>query len=360
MNAPRLGVILCCVLALAATSAVAVTAQQTGGQTQEIQSCTNITASGTYVLTADITSATDVCIQIAASNVTLSGEGRTVTGNGSGLGISTFETNRDNVTVSNVTVSNWEAGISASGSTNVTVQNVAAVNNTDGVRTSFAFDVAVRNVTATNNTRGVVLESARNSTVRGVTATDNAVGLRLLDADGVGVANTTSTGNIVGASLRLTDDASFTSVNLSDNGEGALSAEATDGPFVAQTLQIGNATVDARGRNVSVAEVGVGPTPPDNRTAVGGFLAVQPLNASGWFDVAIRYTDDAVAGIDESALALWRFQNDSWTELESSVDADRNRVAGNVTAAGTVGILADGTTPPPESTATATQANATG
>jgi len=81
----------------------------------EINSCTDITQSGEYVLTSNVIGVQgdqSYCIGISASNVTLKGNGHSITGDGWGIGI--LLGYAENVTIESVSVSNYEVGISLS------------------------------------------------------------------------------------------------------------------------------------------------------------------------------------------------------------------------------------------------------
>ena len=100
------------IVVLFAAASVGVASAQSAGTTP-VDSCTTIDASGSYVLTENVTStisgADESCVEITASNVTLDGAGHTLAGSGAGHGV---EVNGSGSTVSNVTVerlhaSNW-------------------------------------------------------------------------------------------------------------------------------------------------------------------------------------------------------------------------------------------------------------
>ena len=128
-----------------------------------IRGKTTITEPGTYTLAADIergagTRISGTCIEIKASDVVLDGAGHTVDGWGisdtTGIGVAGDRTLR-NVTVKNVTLTDWNHGISFSN-----VRNAR-----------------VRNVEATKNSYGMWFDEARGATVQGSTATGNLVGV---------------------------------------------------------------------------------------------------------------------------------------------------------------------------------------
>ncbi|WP_332899773.1 right-handed parallel beta-helix repeat-containing protein [Haladaptatus sp. CMSO5] len=86
---------------LAFSSPVAATEPTT------IESCTTINASGEYVLANNITGAQDGCIQITADNVTLDGDGHVLDGEGENYERAIVATDVENVTVHNVSITEW-------------------------------------------------------------------------------------------------------------------------------------------------------------------------------------------------------------------------------------------------------------
>src|SRR6056297_3184808 len=114
-------------------------------QSQTIESCTTITDPGRYVLTADVTdSEADNCIRIRSADVIIAGRGHRIDGVGAfGTAGVVARSNTDrpleNVTVRNVTVTDWD----------------------DGIRYIDIVDGAVVGTTTSNNRVGLSLLNAR-------------------------------------------------------------------------------------------------------------------------------------------------------------------------------------------------------
>jgi hypothetical protein len=104
-------VVLVVVAAMTATT-VTITDEAAAAPTP-IGSCTTITSSGSYVLTANVATNATNCIEIRASNVTLDGAGHEVRNTGSGDSAVVANTTRRlvNVTVRNITVVNWDRAV---------------------------------------------------------------------------------------------------------------------------------------------------------------------------------------------------------------------------------------------------------
>jgi parallel beta-helix repeat protein len=110
--------------------ALAALLLQAAGAATPISSCTEIDSSGYYYLTGDLRGlkeGTDYCIGISASDVVLDGNGHSLTGLENGKGI--YVSSVSNVTIENLTVSQYETGIYLNSSSNNTITNVTANNN---------------------------------------------------------------------------------------------------------------------------------------------------------------------------------------------------------------------------------------
>jgi parallel beta-helix repeat protein len=155
----------------------------------------------TYTLTGNITANADG-IAIERDNIVLNGAGYTVTGSGSENG--TTLTNRSNVTVRNMTITNFICGIYLVGSSNntlsgnnVTANNGAGIclgsssdnntlsgnniaNNYDGIGldSTSGNTLSGNNVTA-NNQYGILLNSSSNNVLSGNNVTNSEYGIEL-------------------------------------------------------------------------------------------------------------------------------------------------------------------------------------
>ena len=94
-----------------------------------VQQCTTIIAPGSYVLTRNLAATSD-CIQINADHVTLDLNGFTITGNGSGTGITTHDANHKRIGIYNGNVTNFEKGIELRNVRDVIIEKIRATNNT--------------------------------------------------------------------------------------------------------------------------------------------------------------------------------------------------------------------------------------
>lgn len=105
-----------------------------------VSSCQEIDTPGEYVLVQDIT-ATCSCINITSSDVTIDGDGYTITGNASGSAI--FANGSiDNITIRNVNIENFSTGIQF---INSDVTGFTISDNTINT-TNYGIDLRLRNI----------------------------------------------------------------------------------------------------------------------------------------------------------------------------------------------------------------------
>lgn len=185
----RSGVVAVALALLVIGPLVGVTGAATPATQSSIDSCTTIDEPGVYTLSQDLESSAGTCIEIAASDVTLDGAGHAIEGSGDGFGIQTENTGLTNVTVTDVTVSNWQVGLRYRNVDGGSVEGVVASENTRGMAFIQSRNLRVVENTATaNEHQGIRLLGTHDSTVGDNTAVENA-------ADGFFI--TRSTNNVI-------------------------------------------------------------------------------------------------------------------------------------------------------------------
>ncbi len=132
----------------------------------------------TYTLTDDINDS----IVVQRSNIVIDGAGYTLNGTGTGLfaGL-TIEyivpTADDNVTVKNVNIMGFGAGIGLVTTENITISHCNITNNMDGIWTGEAMNCTVSGNLIADNTNGVYLGSAWYNAFYGNNITENTYGM---------------------------------------------------------------------------------------------------------------------------------------------------------------------------------------
>jgi parallel beta-helix repeat protein len=150
----------------------------------------SVTKTGT--LTQDVAET----IQIDSDNITLDGNGHTVTGTGTGNGV--YLNGRTGVTVKNLTVKQFTFGIYLCYSSNNTLTGDTALNNSNGIRLDFSNNNTLTGNTALNNfSDGIPLCYSNNNTLTGNIANSNiGCGILLYSS-----SNNTLTGNTANSSI---------------------------------------------------------------------------------------------------------------------------------------------------------------
>ncbi|WP_115865042.1 right-handed parallel beta-helix repeat-containing protein [Halorussus litoreus] len=150
---------------------------ESAAQTQ-IYSCTTIDESGTYVLASDVengggTAISQSCIEITADDVTFDGGRNTLDGRGvshtAGVGV----VDAENVTVRNLAVSDWHAGVRAANGS-VTVREVETASNAYGIRLANVTGATVANNSIEGNLVGIYAD-AENATLTGNDFSENEI-----------------------------------------------------------------------------------------------------------------------------------------------------------------------------------------
>lgn len=165
-----------------------------------VDSCTTLTEPGAYVLTADVTdSETGTCIRIHSDDVVLDGAGHTIDGVGAfGSAGVVVEPRGDgsltNVTVRNVTVTDWDDGVRYVRVLDGSVAGTTTANNRVGLTLLNARNNTLAdNVARSNRLRGIALfEESANNTLSNNTVRANGFGISLVEP---GTRNNTLVGN---------------------------------------------------------------------------------------------------------------------------------------------------------------------
>jgi len=227
-----------------------------------IDACRNVTAPGRYQLVGDIQATRDACIRVQTSNVTIDGNGNEISGEnpvddpgtsiagiyveGSTESAGPDAPARSNVTIRNVTVSGYRAGVDVfgvdvSGPENVTVQDSVFQANSVGVDLG-GQNATVDNVTVESNRVGISVVDGGNVTVNDSRLRENTVGLNTS-----GFSNVTLRSSVVadneenGVVANTTTSLSLADAVVRNNsGEGVVA-------LFGQSLNLSNATVVENG-----------------------------------------------------------------------------------------------------------------
>jgi len=198
------------------------------GLSQEAFAVTNIstcqtlnTLGETYVLTTDISGISGDCFTITADNITLDGNGNSITGDLTGIGVSL--SGRTGVTIKNLTIESFSTGINLSSSSSNTISgNTVSSNKLDGIRLFSSNDITISgNTVSNNNNSGILLQPSNGSTISSNTISDNnLLGILSFSSNNNNISSNTISGNGFGMQLIASSSNTISSNTISDNGGG--------------------------------------------------------------------------------------------------------------------------------------------
>jgi hypothetical protein len=191
-----------------------------------LSGCTPILAPGSYVLTGNL-NATGDCLRVNANNVSIDLNGFTITGNGSGIGITTLDANRRNVAVSNGNITNFESGIEMRNARDVIIEKIRATNNTrQGIRVGLGGSgipskaIIKDCIAVENGSTDIVTVGVLSNTIAGRVTAASAVtigcDINYLDADHGIVINNVGETLLVGNCPALVMGNNFTNLHSLD------------------------------------------------------------------------------------------------------------------------------------------------
>jgi parallel beta-helix repeat protein len=115
-------------------------------------------------------------IEITENDLTVDGDGHTVAGTGSGIGVHLLS--RTAVTIKNLNVQNFTLGIYLENSSGNTVaDNISQANSSDGIRLYNSSGNTFEGNTTEGNSKGIFLISSSDNTIAGNTVSNNAEGI---------------------------------------------------------------------------------------------------------------------------------------------------------------------------------------
>ena len=161
-----------------------------------VSSCGTLSAAGNYFLTKNLT-ATSTCIVIGSEGVSLDMRGHTITGNGTGDGISDGGGSFESMAIANGTIQRFNVGIGLDTSCCVVIRNVDSSKNTStGILVGHCCST-LDSVSANNNgTVGIVTNDCCY-TLNNVTVNKNGPGGGIV-AGGNGCCTTLFNGTVSG------------------------------------------------------------------------------------------------------------------------------------------------------------------
>lgn len=155
-------------------------------------------------------------IEIAVNNITLNGNGQTITGNGSGIGV--LLEGRNGVIIQNLAVTNFELGIGLSSSNRNTItDNTVTGNNVSGISLLSSNNNNITGNTVTDDLSGISLVSSSDNILMDNNVSNNTLGLILGDSNGNNLTANTISSNFGGIQQTSSRGNTFRENTVSDN-----------------------------------------------------------------------------------------------------------------------------------------------
>ncbi|MFB6233364.1 MAG: right-handed parallel beta-helix repeat-containing protein [Haloarculaceae archaeon] len=256
-----------------------------------------------------------------------------------------------NTTIRNITVdSNSITGIYLALADNTTLRNATVTANGDhGLEIGVA-NTTVTNSTVSSNTNNGIHVTFKNNTLRDLTLTSNGKdGLRLLTANNNTVQDVNASDNTNnGTTLRGANDNTLRNLTVQNNGEFAVGFDDFFGDHPTgnqfSDVDIGastapNTTLTFRAENVTLAANSSAPS-NDGDTPLDRYFEATNTTSTGYLNVTLHYEDGDVGDVDESTVALQRYNGTGWESVSgSTVDTAANNVSANITSFSTFGAF---------------------
>ncbi|MEM4977340.1 MAG: NosD domain-containing protein, partial [Desulfurococcaceae archaeon] len=150
----------------------------------------------TYIITSDIKIVYGDGIVIERDNVILEGGGHTIRGAACCSGI--LLTNRVNISIKNLVITNFTYGVYLSRSSGTTIENN----------------------TISNNLAGIYMYSSNNNTIESNTISNNSIGIELLESNNIHIINNTISNNLAGIYMYSSNNNTIESNTISNNSIG--------------------------------------------------------------------------------------------------------------------------------------------
>ena len=337
---------------MAGAMAGTAVAQEAGNEASptEIDSCTTIDEPGQYVLTTDIENSTAAeCIDIETSDVHFDGNGHTVAGNLSratienasggaaprtrvGVGVNVRTSERvENVTVTNVTTTNWFHGVLSENVTDGRTSHVTANTNGGGIIYDNSSDVVVTRSNASNNViLGIIIDSragvpnADNRVVNNVAESNGFFGVAMFLSNNSHIADNEIHQNTFGIFAYGTSDSTFADNDAQNNSAVGFALEGDLRPVVEDEVE----AAEPRAPQVNVSENNV---VVDNDFSESGAIAMGFLGPSETY-----VNDNNVSNVPGTSPFPLGFPNSGIYLDQSSDNVIRNTDASNINGSGIV------------------------
>jgi PGF-pre-PGF domain-containing protein len=313
-----------------------------GSYTENVNVNERLTLRGEGVDVVNVTAPTpnsDHVFNVTADYVNISGFNVTGATGDCKAGIYLYGASYCNISDNNCT--NNENGIMLEYSSyNIIFANIASSNNNHGIIVLYSNNSnMIFDNTANSNVRsGIALEDSSNNTIANNTASNNQVGIGMWNSsnDNTLSSNTASNNGDIGIYLYESSNNTLTENNISGNSNAGIwmysssnnntftynteannrwdiYIEDSSSTFTDNTLN-GTTVSFTYSGNVLLKGVGSPAADPSGRHSIGKFINATNLTADAWLYLNFCYSTAEVSGLDESSLAVWKYNGTSWLE----------------------------------------------
>lgn len=236
----RVGVLLAVLVVVVVATAIA--GPQIGGPPPEdggptpVESCTVLSRPGAYELTRNLENRNaGACIRITASNVTFDGNDHRIDGvsafGSGGVIVGALDRSTENVSVANVTITDWDDGIRYLNVTQGRVDGVTTANNRVGLGVLNNSGTTITNSTAAANQVygiSVTRDSRRTLLVNNTARANTLFGIHLVGVGGNTLEDNRASANEYGIALIDADRNDLVGNNASLNRIAGIWLSASD------------------------------------------------------------------------------------------------------------------------------------
>jgi hypothetical protein len=207
-----------------------------------VSACGSLSAPGNYFLTGNLSTTGD-CLVIAADNVAIDMKGKTISGNGTGAGITDAGLTHDFAIIANGKIRNFNTGIDLEDSGKAIISNIDSSKNTgDGIFIFFCCntlnsvttngnggagvemdseDSSLSNIQANGNTGGGIFNGECCNTLVGSTVNNNGgVGVQMGGGESFVIGSKIQHNSGIGLEMTNGDDGVIKSTTSKNGGDG--------------------------------------------------------------------------------------------------------------------------------------------
>lgn len=313
-----------------------------------VSDCMYITSPGVYVLNQSITKNQPViCIVIASSDVIFDGKEYTISGpdpkkiyqymceDSVAIEIYAYNKLTSNITIKNITVTNWGWGICSENPYNVVyngnykIENITATSNNFGIFLNARCDIS--NSNTGSNEKGIYIFNTENSIISNNTVTSNiGGGIHIEVCNDTTISNNTVISNGDGISLNNGYFSNLVKNNyLNSNqrgivafsGESILINNTVENSYVwdfisatgyisslttASNFKMGSTIVSFKSKDIALKNATPPAYDPVGYRKIGKYINAIKVSADSWIFLNISYSEADLRGLDENSLSLAR------------------------------------------------------